>query len=212
MKKITLLFICLCACLSLAAAEGTSTGSEVLFVNNQPQEFTALVGQMVKRTGLVRFADAEIPPDPNPPVVRVSRIEMVTLEPGFGNSENYWLTLEGADCNQFTARIMTISLISNQCTVAVTYAPHALGTHTATLKVNCPNAGVPLVTIPLRGEATGVLGDLDGDGLIDVGDVTGLVGRLLSGDSDTSNSDIDGDGQFNVGDITLIIRKLLSGN
>ena len=205
MKKMIFTFLCLCVCLPMVAAVGPSVGNyDVLFVNNQTQEFEALVGRMAVRTGLVHFPDAEIPPDPNQPVAVLSAS-------GVGNDFNdYWITLEGADKSQFRAMITSRSLTSNQCTVKVIYCPSAMGTHTATLWVNCSNAGVPVVKVPLVGESTGVLGDLNADGQITIFDVTNLIHSLLVGDNYSELGDINCDGKFSISDVTTLIHRVLT--
>lgn len=212
MKKAIFTILCLWACLPMLAATGASSGSaDVLFVSNQVQEFQALVGQFVGRTGLVRFADAEIPPDPNTPVVRANGMVAEWITDGIIN-DDYSLSLEGADSFNFTARITRVSLTSNECTVQITYSPRTVGTHTATLWAYCANAGVPVVKIPLRGEAPGVLGDLNGDGTIGLTDVTVMISKLLNSVEDTTECDMDGDGDFNISDVTFLVSKLLNSN
>ena len=202
MKKIIFSLICFCACLPLLGALPNPGDYNVLFVNKQTQEFTGLVGQVVSRTGLVRFADAEIPPDPNSPVDRA----LGDISPSV-----YSLVIEGADASQFTANIVWQSYTSNQCTVMLCYLPQTLGAHSATLRVYCTNAGVPMVSIPLRGEATGVLGDLTGDGLLNIQDVTSMINLLLIGQKNFSACDFNGDGQFSISDVTALINRLLTG-
>jgi len=202
MKKMIFTMLSLMVCVTMVAA--VIDEPDVTFVNNSTEEFTGLVGQLVTRTGLVRFADAEIPPDPNHPVVR-----------GAGNGwtepKTYSLEIQGDDASHFSAIIVRRSQVSNECTVRVTYRPRALGSHHATLYVYCPNAGVPTVKIPLLGEATGVLGDLNGDGLLGIGDVTGMINLLLIGKKDIHSSDLNGDGELNITDVTTLINRLLTG-
>ena len=56
-------------------------------------------------------------------------------------------------------------------------------------------------------------GDLNGDGFINIGDVTILIDYML-GDQiesfDIDNADVNGDGEINIGDVTAIIDLLLS--
>ena len=201
MKKIIFSLICICACLPYAGAVVNNGDYDVQFVNNNTEEFTGLVGQIVTRTGLVRFADAEIPPDPNQPVDRFGGFEPRT----------YTLEIQNDESNSFSAWIVWRSSTSNECTVTVTYHPNALGTHNATLWLHCSSAGVPTVKIPLRGEATGTLGDLNGDGLINIGDVAGMINLLLLGDKDSQAGDMNGDGRFSISDVTELIYRLLAG-
>ena len=58
-------------------------------------------------------------------------------------------------------------------------------------------------------------GDVDGDGNVNIADVTALIDYLLSGDAanvNTANADCDEDGNINIGDVTALIDYLLSGN
>lgn len=55
-------------------------------------------------------------------------------------------------------------------------------------------------------------GDCDGDGIVNIQDVTVLINFLLTGDSqgiDPANTDVNGDGDINIGDVTDLISKLL---
>jgi hypothetical protein len=58
-------------------------------------------------------------------------------------------------------------------------------------------------------------GDVDGDGVVNINDVTMLIDYLLSGDATTvflAAADVDGDGEVNISDVTALIDYLLSGN
>jgi hypothetical protein len=183
---------------------------EVMFVNNWTEDFTAYAGQMVTHTGSIRFADAEIPTDPNQPVDRFNSEDddvMLCAIPGGGN---YSLKIEGTDKSHFSARIVKASTIINICTVAISYVPRYCGTHDATLKVTCANAGVPMVTINLHGESTQVLGDLSDNGIIDIDDLSTMIDWLLTGVRNTSICDMNDDGVFNLDDVTTLIDHLLS--
>lgn len=228
MKHFVTWIACLCLgvpCLCQAQAveaEGESTEPVVLravipdeptvsFVNHQTEEFTALVGQSIKRTGLIRFADAEIPPDPNQPVVRAPRGGSMSLNvAGSIISSDYSLSIQGEDSNQFMAMIVKTSLTSNECTVTITYRPRSEGVHRATVVATCLNAGVPTVTIPVVGETTGTLGDINSDGLVNIIDLTGMINWLLIGKNDNPASDVDDDGEFSIRDVTHQINRLLT--
>lgn len=55
-------------------------------------------------------------------------------------------------------------------------------------------------------------GDVDGDGKVNIDDVTALIDMLLNGGNTTSGADVDGDGKVNIDDVTVLIDKLLNGN
>ena len=51
---------------------------------------------------------------------------------------------------------------------------------------------------------------LNGDGAVDVGDVTTLVAAVLSGNA-PATFDLNGDSTVDVGDVTLLVSAVLSG-
>ena len=55
-------------------------------------------------------------------------------------------------------------------------------------------------------------GDVNGDGNINISDVTNLIDLLLSGDELPAYADVNGDGGVNIKDVTDLIDILLSGN
>ncbi len=59
-------------------------------------------------------------------------------------------------------------------------------------------------------EESGVEGDINGDGTVDVSDVTALINKIL-GTSDYTDEvcDINGDGEINVSDVTQLINQIL---
>ena len=67
-----------------------------------------------------------------------------------------------------------------------------------------------VITIPAR-----LLGDVDGDGMVNIGDVTALIDYLLGGDDSEiylDNADVKSDDKINIGDVTALIDLLLGGN
>lgn len=168
---------------------------------NNPRSYTASVGRMASSVEVAYFADAEIPHDPNEPVDR-------SFGPTLGR---YSVMIDGDDC--FSAQIIRSSAIVNTCTVRITYTPRSAGTHHATLDVVCPNAGVPLIQVQLDGTATPpTSGDLDGDGMITINDVTKVIDALLllNGARLSDQADVNEDGILNIADVTCLIDMLLS--
>ena len=62
-------------------------------------------------------------------------------------------------------------------------------------------------------EAGYLLGDVNGDGVVNISDVTSLIDYLLSSDGDINEkaADINGDGIINISDVTALIDMLLGG-
>ena len=59
------------------------------------------------------------------------------------------------------------------------------------------------------------LGDLDGDGELNVGDVTNLIDEILAGNvnyEDNPAADVNGDGEISIADITDLIDQLLNAS
>lgn len=66
---------------------------------------------------------------------------------------------------------------------------------------------IPSNTSP-QGEAIMLQGDVNGDGIVNIGDVTTLISMLLDGDHST-NADVDGNGRLSINDVTALIDLLL---
>ena len=66
----------------------------------------------------------------------------------------------------------------------------------------------------IPGDEDKVRGDVDGDGQVNISDVTALIDYLLSGNASSvnvTNADCDGDGLVNIADVTALIDYLLTG-
>ena len=59
---------------------------------------------------------------------------------------------------------------------------------------------------------TPVFGDVDGDGEVNISDISAIIDILLSGsDGDISRADVDGNGEVNISDINAVIDIILRG-
>ena len=161
--------------------QAAAPNSDNRFYDKSTEHFTAYVGMMSTRTGYIHFADAELPPDPNQPVVMSYGFD-IDLTGGISDGDVYSYTIDGDDAAMFSAMITSVSASENGCTVRITYRPTVVGSHTARLKVNCSNAGAPTTVINLSGEAVAIPGDVDGDGKLGVSDVSSLIDMLLNGE------------------------------
>ena len=57
-----------------------------------------------------------------------------------------------------------------------------------------------------------IIGDVDGDGTVSIGDVTALIDYLLSGGTPPESADCNQDGNVTIGDVTTLIDLLLTAN
>lgn len=58
----------------------------------------------------------------------------------------------------------------------------------------------------------GSAGDVNGDGVTNISDVTALINYLLSGGTPSAAADVNGDGKISIADVTELINMLLSNN
>ena len=167
--------------LLLAAIQGQAaeTQPDNRFYDKSTEQFAAVVGQFATRSGYIKFADAELPPDPNIPVVMSNVITLNGIGADLGG-DVYSVSIDGADSDMFIAAITSVSASENGCTVRITYRPTTVGTHTARLNVYCTNAGAPLTYVNLCGEGIAQPGDVDGNGQIGISDVSTLIDMLLN--------------------------------
>ena len=57
------------------------------------------------------------------------------------------------------------------------------------------------------------MGDVNGDGKIDISDVVALVNIILKGNSDyNANADMNKDGVINISDVVLLVNNILNKN
>ena len=70
-----------------------------------------------------------------------------------------------------------------------------------------------MALLPFQVSAVELRGDINGDGKVNIGDVTALINLLLSGDGEVGNGvvDVNADGVLNISDVTALINHLLSG-
>ena len=59
--------------------------------------------------------------------------------------------------------------------------------------------------------AAGLIGDVTGDNVVNIADVTALIDCLLSGTTPPAGADCNGDGTVNIADVTTLIDYLLGG-
>ena len=57
-----------------------------------------------------------------------------------------------------------------------------------------------------------IVGDVDGNSLVNIADVTALIDILLNGGTAPAAADVDGNGVVNIADVTALIDLLLNGN
>ena len=77
---------------------------------------------------------------------------------------------------------------------------------------------IPIEFIPYQegdeniylGDDQPIIGDVNGDGEVNVLDVVSLVGVILNGDDYTAACDVNGDGVLNVLDIVQLVNLILS--
>ena len=63
--------------------------------------------------------------------------------------------------------------------------------------------------------STWTRGDVNGDGDINIADVTALISMVLKGETDPSvypAADCNLDGSINIADVTVLINRVLSGH
>ena len=65
--------------------------------------------------------------------------------------------------------------------------------------------------IAAKPNAQTMIGDVNGDGKVNISDVTALINLLLAGNTPPSTADCNQDGKVNIADVTALINYLLSG-
>ena len=207
MKKKLVLLIALV----LAFAYGQAGEVNYSLGDQNVETFSTYLGQQATKTLVITFQSGEIPIDPPyPPVVDQSTGSDESSEAFRAASfiSGYTATIVGLNSEMFSARVsntvITMDLV--KVTIEVTYTPTTEGTHEAILILN--DNGSPRATRNLKGTATELIGDVNGDGLVNIEDVSMVIETLL-GNNEVPTADVDGDGLVTVADISSIIDILL---
>lgn len=207
------LFFLITLVFAILQTQGSEIESNASFTSQSTEQFSAFVGQTVNRSIEVQFKSGDIIPNPDPPDV-----PMIT---GVSSNQSleaelidftYMVSVEGEDSEMFTAKVIKKSATSNACTVSISYMPTSVGMHQAKLTVTCTKLNVlsSPVTVDLIGEAEILQGDVNGDGLVDISDVTNLIDIILNG-GESVGGDVNGDGRVDISDATRLIDLILNG-
>lgn len=158
--------------------------------------FFATVGQMTTSTEVLRWADAEVPHDPNTPVVRTpGQSTTFGKVPDLDGLSNYSFELSGDGC--FGYYVVKASDIVKTSSVKIVYHPTNEGPHQATLTCSCP--GSSTIVITLEGRANPCIAD-----------VTSLIDLLLGDDDMPNASDMNADGMVSIADVTFMIDRIIN--
>ena len=112
-------------------------------------------------------------------------------------SDASWCTVEGKP-NGLTLDTLHI---------AYGQLPQGVSQRVATLKFT---DGMDTIQLRVVQQATGLKGDVNRDGLVNVGDVTELINMILGQrDVDAAVADLDGNGQVNVTDVTALVSLIV---
>ena len=112
-------------------------------------------------------------------------------------SDASWCTVEGKP-NGLTLDTLHI---------AYGQLPQGVSQRVATLKFT---DGMDTIQLRVVQDATGLMGDVNRDGLVNVGDVTELINMILGQrDVDAAVADLDGNGQVNVTDVTALVSLIV---
>ena len=91
--------------------------------------------------------------------------------------------------------------------------PKKAGTAKVYVHSNLANDdNAPYCTVTVTGSSSVLLGDVNGDGAVNIADVTALIDLLLNGTSYyNAAADMNQDGSVNIADVTALIDYLLNG-
>ncbi len=142
-------------------------------------------------------------------------IDSLSFDPiDFSYNVAFLTNIDGDDCFTVTrTSVIASDGVTDTCLVKVCYKPTKEGHHSAQLKL-WSNVAYPVI---VQLEGTSILspdgitvGDVNGDGVVSVNDITFMIDAILEGEQVSPYADVNGDGQISIGDITLLIDLMLS--
>ncbi len=131
--------------------------------------------------------------------------------------KNATLVADTAKANTFTINDGTVEMkLFNKYSKTVTMPTELSGTYNVKCFVSLytSKTATTLELVPVEVKSTSALkGDIDGNGKVNVTDVTALINGILGQNPvDTATGDLNGDGKVNVTDVTALINIILSNN
>lgn len=139
----------------------SSNAPNATITGDTSREFTANYGGLGSSvTEVVRWADAGIFPPVNPLMVvgndggDSGTLAVSAVGGGDGIDNSFYTAFITGGDGCFSARVFNGSATGKTCSVRITYLPNSLGTHHATLRLTCSNAGVPVIEVSLTGTTT----------------------------------------------------------
>ena len=144
------------------------------------------------------------------------RIDMTELN---GNEKYYYLSdnLPKNASNPGTIHAGDIMLYGSSCVVLFYKTFNTSYSYTRIARLDDPTGlaeavgtGSATVTFELFNEDA-IIGDVNGDGEVTIGDVTDLINLILSGNESLNTAaDVNADGELSIGDVTALINIILS--
>jgi hypothetical protein len=126
------------------------------------------------------------------------QVTIESLTPG--SDDVSWLTVGFTDGE-------TSELGEHSLTADLNVAPNTAGTpRSARVTITMPAS--PTVTL-LVNQTDGIVGDVTGDGQVDIADVNAVINIMLGKADTTAVADVTGDGQVDIADVNAVINIML---
>ncbi len=126
------------------------------------------------------------------------------------NATNRTVTWSSSNSNVVSVDEDGVVTANKTGTATITATTNGFNIDGIHLRVRCQ-----VTVVASGGDDDLLLGDVDGDGYINIADVTALIRYLLSHNAtgiELDNADVNGDGVINIADVTTLINRLLKGH
>ena len=126
------------------------------------------------------------------------------------NATNRTVTWTSSNSNVVSVDEDGVITANKAGTATITATTNGFNIDGIHLRVRCQ-----VTVVASGGDDDLLLGDVDGDGYINIADVTALIRYLLSHNAtgiELDNADVNGDGVINIADVTTLINRLLKGH
>ena len=126
------------------------------------------------------------------------------------NATNRTVTWTSSNSNVVSVDEDGVVTANKSGTATITATTNGFNIDGIHLRVRCQ-----VTVVASGGDDDLLLGDVNGDGYINIADVTALIRYLLSHNAtgiELDNADVNGDGYINIADVTTLINRLLKGH
>ena len=134
------------------------------------------------------------------------QIDAIAYNPSTVDIDIYGISMSNSD---FTISQYPGLLAGETDSWPITFTPSSAGEQNNTMTIYSNDEFDPVQVFQMSGFGFAILGDINGDGGLNILDIVALIGYVFN-DNTNPNADLNGDGTVNIVDVVMLINLVLN--